>query len=96
MMAGAALLGILSAILRQPALGAPIRFISLGEKFWVERTPAGESFLQSKAVDWYDGLAGQGISLAMFLGLAVVCFLLAKKGAEWFLREEAAAEGESI
>ena len=31
----------------------------------------------------------------MFLGLAVVCFLLAKKGAEWFLREEEAAEKDS-
>jgi hypothetical protein len=31
----------------------------------------------------------------MFLGLAVVCFMLAKKGAEWFLREEETAEKES-
>ena len=53
---------------------------------------AGESFLQSKPADWYEGFWGQGISLAMFLGLAVVCFMLAKKGAEWFLREEEAAE----
>ena len=95
LMAGAAIFGIITAILRQPALGAPIRFISVGEKFWLEHTKAGEAFLQSESADWYEGVWGQGISLVMFVGLAVVCFLLAKKGAEWFLREEEEAERES-
>jgi hypothetical protein len=31
----------------------------------------------------------------MFLGLAVVCFLLAMLGAEWSLREEEEAEAEN-
>ena len=48
LMAGGAIFGIIAAILRQPALGAPIRFISIGEKFSLEHTKAGEPFLQSK------------------------------------------------
>ena len=31
----------------------------------------------------------------MFVGLGVACYWLAKKGAEWFLQEEEAAENES-
>ena len=95
LMAGAIFGGIISAVLRQPKLGAPIQYISIGEKFWVEHSKAGVPLLQSKTAEWYDGLRGQGISLLMFLGLAVVCFLLAKKGAEWYLREEEAAEKEN-
>jgi hypothetical protein len=30
--------------------------------------------------------------MALFVGLALACFLLARKGAEWFLAEEAAAD----
>ena len=92
LMAGAALFGIITAILRQPALGAPIRFLSFGEKFVLEHTESGEAFLHSDALPWYEGALGQGISLAMFIGLAVACFLLANIGAKWSLREEAAAE----
>ncbi len=92
MMAGAAIFGILTAILRQTALGAPIQYVSIGEKFWVETAASGDAFLQSEAAHWYEGVVGQGISAAMFIGLGVVCFLLARKGAEWFLAEEAAFE----
>ena len=74
LMAGAAIFGIIPAILRQPALGAPIQYISLGEKFWLEHTKAGESFLQSKSADWYEGVTGRGSAWLMFLGLAVACF----------------------
>jgi putative OPT family oligopeptide transporter len=96
LMAGGAIFGgIVPAILRQPALGAPIQYISVGETFWLEHTKTGEPFVQSKAVDWFAGFWGQGISLVMFLGLAAVCFWLAKKGAEWYLQEEEAAERES-
>ena len=94
LMAGAAIFGIITAILRQAAIGAPIRFISFGEKFWLDHTEAGDSFLQSEAAHWYEGLTGQGISLIMFVGLGLACFLLAKKGAEWYLREEEEAERE--
>jgi putative OPT family oligopeptide transporter len=93
MMAGAAIIGIVSAILRQPLLGAPIRFLSQGEEFKLAYTEAGEAFLPpGKAAEWFEGLIGQGVSLAMFVGLAIVCFLLAVLGASWSLREEEEAE----
>jgi len=92
LMAGAAIFGIITAILRQVAIGAPIQYLSVGERFWVEETAAGESFLQSKSLHWYENFTGQGISLLMFLGLGLICFLLAKQGADWSLREEEAAE----
>jgi len=95
MMAGAAIFGIMTAILRQVALGAPIQYISVGEKFAVELADGGDKYLVSEAAHWYEGFVGQGIGLAMFMGLAVGCFLLARKGAEWFLAEEAAAEKRS-
>ena len=93
LMAGGAIFGgILPAILRQPALGAPIQWISLGEPFLLESTKAGEPFLKGYPLPWYEGIWGQGIGLVMFLGLTVVCFWLAKKGAEWYLQEQEAAE----
>ncbi|MBN2217273.1 MAG: oligopeptide transporter, OPT family [Pirellulales bacterium] len=92
LMAGAAMFGIITAILRQPALGLPNQYISIGEKLKIEPTEAGGLFLKSTAADWYKGFTGQGISLLMFLGLAVICFLLARQGAQWSLEEEEAAE----
>ncbi len=88
LMAGAAIFGIITAILRQAALGAPIQFISFGEKFWLEQTETGEAFLKSECLQWYEGFIGQGIGLAMFVGLGVACFMLARQGAAWYLREE--------
>ncbi len=89
MMAGAAIFGIITAILRQATLGAPIRFISIGEKFWLDTSETGEPYLQSEPAQWFEGALGQGISLLMFIVLALVCFLLARKGAQWFLAEQA-------
>ncbi|MBN2579621.1 MAG: oligopeptide transporter, OPT family [Pirellulales bacterium] len=94
LMAGAAIVGIIIAILRQTAIGAPIRFLSIGEKFSIVHKEGIGVFLDSEARPWYEGAWGQGISLAMFVLLAVACFLLAKKGAEWALREEKEAERE--
>ena len=99
---GRAALGMILAKLTRlnslaiPALNAPIRYISRGEKFWLEPAKTtGDLVLQSKAAEWYEGLVGQGISLAMFLLLAFACFWLAKKGAEWAHCEEEEAENES-
>ncbi len=95
MMAGAAIFGIITAILRQPGLGAPIKFLSIGEKFWLSTDPlTGTKVLESEAAHWYEGLMGQGISLVMYVILALVAFALAKLGADWFLKEqEEAGEG---
>ncbi len=92
LMAGAAIFGIITAILRQAAIGAPIQYVSIGEKFWLDEAEGGESFLQSEAMHWYEGLVGQGVSLVMFIALGVACFLLARQGAKWYLREEQEAE----
>jgi len=94
MMAGAAIFGIFTAIARQTVLGAPIQYISIGEKFWVEASANGEGYLQSEAAHWYEGLLGQGVGFLMFMGLGVACFLLAAKGAKWFLAEEAEFEAK--
>jgi len=95
LMAGAAIFGILTAILRQAVIGAPIQHISVGERFWLDTTAAGEPFVQSECFPWYEGFPGQALGLVMFLGLGLVCFLLAWQGAAWSLREEEEAERES-
>ncbi len=89
LMAGAAIFGIVTAILRQPALAAPIRFISQGEVFQLLTDEVtGKDYLVSQTLPWYEGLVGQSISAVMYLLLAVACFALAKLGADWFLEEE--------
>ncbi len=89
MMAGAAIFGIITAILRQPGLGAPIQWISQGEKFeLIKDKITGDVFLESHAAHWYEGIMGQGISLAMYTVLALSCFVLAKAGADWYLKEQ--------
>jgi hypothetical protein len=89
MMAGAAIFGILTAILRQVAIGAPIQYISLGERYWVEASKQGGAlFLKSEEQAWYAGLTGQALSLGMYVLLAMACFMLAKKGADWALAEQ--------
>ncbi|HEY3450883.1 MAG TPA: oligopeptide transporter, OPT family [Myxococcales bacterium] len=174
LMAGAALIGIVSAVARLPEVGAPIRFLGLGEKYAIERKyvavpkdPAlakaveacqamaheaaaadatcqkvagvaktkdacnamseiaaaadascqkletGEVLLAAgdwcatkeprkeiKGFDsntcsstaWHKGATGQWISLVAFLGLAFMCFWLAKKGSEWEFAEQAEAD----
>lgn len=93
MMAGAAIFGIITAVLRQPGLGAPIQYISFGEKFTLAKDAlTGNVFLESEAAHWYEGLQGQGWGLAMYVVLALAAFGLAKLGADWFLKEEAESE----
>jgi len=94
LMAGGAILGIVAAVMRLTALRSPIRFISIGEKFSLESSGTAGLMLKSEPRPWYDfeGAWGQGISLAMFVLLAFACYFLAKKGAEWYLQEEEAAE----
>ena len=71
LMAGASIFGIITAILRQPALGAPIRFLSVGEKFNLGHSADGQPFLETiGAAHWYEGGLGQGIGLIMYLVLA--------------------------
>ncbi len=92
-MAGAAIFGgIVPAILRQPMLGVPIQYITLGEKFALHHTDAGAEYWDSKLLGWCAGFNGQMLSVLMYSGLALICILLAKKGADWYMQEEEAAE----
>ncbi|MBN1910805.1 MAG: oligopeptide transporter, OPT family [Pirellulales bacterium] len=52
----------------------------------------GAWYLKGKEKEWFEGERGQRIGLAMLIGLALACFLLAKVGADWALREEDEAE----
>jgi hypothetical protein len=85
MMAGAAIIGIISAVLRLKEVGAPIRHLSLGVDFFYKTSEAGNVLLKHAAQPWYKGFTGQIISLVAFVLLGVACFLLARKGAAWDL-----------
>jgi hypothetical protein len=92
LMAGAAIVGIITAVLRQPGLGAPIRFISLGENFTLKTTESGDAFLEHVSAAWFEGVPGQAISLVALLGLSLLAFVLAKRGADMSLAEQAEAD----
>jgi putative OPT family oligopeptide transporter len=91
LMAGAAIFGIITAVMRVPNFGAPIRFISQGVHFTLE-TVGGTPVLEEQSMAWHDGAMGQGIGLAMYIVLAFLCFLLARLGARWMLAAEKAAD----
>ncbi|MBT7310384.1 oligopeptide transporter, OPT family [bacterium] len=94
LMAGAAIFGIITAILRQPALGGPIQYLSFGKEFIMkESSSGGGMFLTEGAhIAWYEGGLGQGIGFAMYVLLGLGCYLLAKKGAQMGAAEEASKE----
>lgn len=87
MMAGAALIGIVSAVLQLQTLGVPARYITVGAKYIAQ---AGQWVPEEAA--WLLGTRGQVIGLVMFVLLGVAAFLLARKGAQWELEEEAPRE----
>jgi hypothetical protein len=89
MMAGAAIFGILTAALRLPDLGALIQYVSVGVDFSV-----ADGQLQEQATHWFEGSAGQLISLGMLVLLGFACFGLAKLGAKWELRSHAPSDKE--
>jgi len=80
LMAGAAIFGIITAVLRLPALGAPIRFLSFGIDYSLT-TVNGVGVLHETPHAWFEGFAGQMLGLVMLGLLAVVCFVLARWGA---------------
>jgi putative OPT family oligopeptide transporter len=83
LMAGAAIFGVITAILRTPDVGAPIRFLSFGVDFALE-----DGVLRETAAHWYEGFQGQIIGLAMLLLLGLACYLLARLGARWLLEAQ--------
>ena len=86
LMAGAAIFGIITAVLRLPAVGAPIRFLSVGVKYdLVEEQIGGatEMVLQGQAAHWYEGFTGQILGVAMLVALSLGCYALAVLGSKW-------------
>jgi uncharacterized oligopeptide transporter (OPT) family protein len=88
MMAGAAIFGIITAVLRLPDIGAPLRYISLGVNFDLV-----DGQLKEISEAHYYEEYGQIISLLALVGLAVVSFLLARWGAKGTIREEDSGTG---
>jgi len=85
LMAGAAIFGIVTAVLRLDFTSYAIRFISIGEQFKVEEKTIGgqlQTVLTSETVAWHDGLTGQGLGLGAYVVLALACYFLARWGAE--------------
>jgi putative OPT family oligopeptide transporter len=74
LMAGAAIIGTIGAFLK---LGpAPIEYIDL-------EIVGGDAFMH-----YFEGFGGQFLSVLGLLGLAALCWFLAKKGAQWQSTEE--------
>jgi putative OPT family oligopeptide transporter len=87
MMAGAAIFGILTAVMRLPKLGALIQYISVGVDYQVV-----DGSLKDTPSHWFEGGTGQLISLGMLVALSFACYLLASLGAKWQLAAELEAE----
>ena len=83
LMAGAAIFGVITAILRTPDVGAPIRYLSFGVDFSLQ-----DGVLSETAAHWYEGFQGQIIGLVMLLLLGVACYFLARLGARWLLEAQ--------
>jgi uncharacterized membrane protein YdjX (TVP38/TMEM64 family) len=90
MMAGVAIFGILTAVLRLPDLGAPIRYIAVGVKYDLI-----EGKLEEIVASPYFEHYGQLISLIALVGLALTSFFLARWGASGTIQEEGESPQES-
>jgi len=84
LMAGAAIVGTIGAVLLLEGIGEPMKLIDL-----VHQSELGTGGF----ANWYENsLASQLISSLGLLGLAGLCYFLAKVGAHWQIEEEASAE----
>jgi putative OPT family oligopeptide transporter len=88
MMAGAAIFGIVAAVLRLDWTGYAIRYLSIGQSFVVGKSPTGAEILNGTPAAWYAGFTGQVLGLAMFIALMVATFLLARWGAKMEMKDQ--------
>lgn len=88
MMAGAAIIGIVSAVLRLDWTGYAVQYLGVGESFVVKTAETGATVLEGTPKEWFLGFRGQIISLIAFVGLGVATFLLAKWGAAMEKKEK--------
>ena len=70
-------------MLRLVEVGAPICFISVGERFTIKVSELGNRVLSSDTAAWFKGFLGQMGGLVAVIALGVLCYLLAKVGAKW-------------
>jgi len=83
MIAGAAIIGIVTAVLRLDWTGYAVQYLSVGESYEVVTDPTtGVALLTGTAAEWFEGFTGQAISMGMFILLGVATFLLARWGAK--------------
>jgi hypothetical protein len=87
MMAGAAICGIVAAVLRLDWTNYAIQYLSIGQKFSVGKTAAGVEVLNGTDAAWYTGFEGQLLGFGMFIALMVATFLLARWGAKMEMKE---------
>lgn len=95
LMAGAAIFGILSAVLRLKETGFAVRFVSIGVEFTEKVSASGEPVLASEPASWFAGPIGQGIGLAAFFGLMIATFFLARWGARMQMETTSRDSGSS-
>lgn len=93
LLAGAAIGGILTAILRLPEIGAPIRYLSIGVRYWLADIKVGSDgtlvqSLKDSTDGWFTGFWGQFSGLMMLLALGLFCYLLASVGSRWRAADE--------
>jgi putative OPT family oligopeptide transporter len=82
MIAGAAIFGILSALMRLKETGYAVKYLSVGVQFHEEPGITGEIVLRPEGLPWFEGLSGQLAGIVMFVLLGVLTYLIAKWGAE--------------
>ena len=94
LMAGAAIFGIITAVLRLDWTSYAIRFLSSRREVHGDHQGGRRDACSSReTLPWYDGLTGQGAGLAMFVVLALACFVLARWGASKELGGAAGSRG---
>jgi putative OPT family oligopeptide transporter len=78
--AGGALMGVIGAVLNLNEIGKPIRFLSVGARYAATTVPeSGRTLWEIASFSpYYEGLAGQLISLAGFSALCAFCYLYAR------------------
>ena len=92
LMAGGAIIGIVTAALRLDWTGFAIQYISIGRIFSVQGA-GGDAALTEEAAAWYTGLPGQVVGIAMVFLLVAVIFFLARWGANLDLADSGNKNG---
>ena len=91
LMAGAAIVGTIGAILLLPQIGEPMKLIDV-HAWSSTAVAAGQAGFAETFHRYYEGFAGQFVSVLGFLGLIGVCYALAQWGGKMQMAEEKETE----